>query len=145
MSDHRPFPIWPARVNEQGILTVKDVGRWAGFLARMKGKLVEVQVRPERRRRSLNQNSWFWVAIVPAVANYLSEATGNEFSDDQAHYLLKSVFIGVIETPLGPVPKSSKTLTTEEFSTFCEKIRAHCASEWGFTIPGPEKFWEETA
>jgi hypothetical protein len=132
-------------VNEQGQLTVKDVGKWAGFLSRLKGKVVEVQVRPERKRRSLNQNSWYWVAVVPAVAQYLSEATGREFSDEQAHYVLKSAFIGVVETPLGLIPLESKTLTTEEFAAYCEKIRAHCASEWGFTIPGPEAYWSDTA
>jgi hypothetical protein len=145
MTDHRPFPIWTARIDDQSKLVVRDVGRWAGFLSRLKGRAVEVQVRPERKRRSLNQNSWYWVAIVPAIQGYLNESRDLQLSEDQTHYVLKSSFIGLKETPLGPVPLESKTLSTQEFADYCEKIRSYAATEWKLPIPGPENYWNEVA
>lgn len=139
MEGPRAVPIFRAVVNEKGQLTPKEVGRWAGYLARLRGKHVEVTVRPERKRRSLNQNSWYWVAIVPAVQEFLSEGRAFPLSEDQTHTILKSAFIGVEDTALGPVACESKTLTTEQFSTYCEQIRAHAASEWGLLIPGPDE------
>lgn len=135
-----PVPVWRARVDENSGLHWRDAGRFAGFLARLRGRDVEVTVRPERKRRSLKQNAWYWAAIVPAVQQYLSEGRTFPLTEEQTHYLLKFAFIGTEETPLGPVPISTTTLDVEQYSTFCERIRAHAASEWGLPIPGPEEW-----
>ena len=69
----------------------------------------------------------------------LSEASGIPIDRDQAHDLLKRVFLGVEKTPLGEVPRHSSSLTVEEFGDYCTKIQAYAASEWGLTIPGPHE------
>lgn len=138
MDTPKPSPIFRAKV-QGGALMVREPGRFAGYLAKLQGRDVEVIVRAERKHRSLKQNAWYWVAIVPAVQEYLSDGRTLPLTDEQTHYVLKSSFIGTEETPLGPVPISTKTLDVEQFSTYCERIRAHCASEWGFTIPSPEE------
>ena len=118
-------------------LVIDQPMRWKGFLARQEGKRVTVTVEREIIRRTLSQNAWYWSIIVPTVASVLSRTRDVPLSNDQTHYVLKSAFIGVDETPLGPVPKSSAKLSTKEFSDYCDRIVAHAASEWGFPIPQP--------
>lgn len=127
-----------ANVDSAGRLRLVDPQRWRAALAPNAGRRVVVTVERHHERRSNKQNSWYWSCIVPAVAGHLSKGRELPLSDDQAHYVLKSAFIGLEETPLGSVPKSSAALSTAEFSAFCERIVAHAASEWGLPIPTPE-------
>lgn len=92
---------------------------------------------PERLQRTTQQNRWYWGMVVPLVADYLSQGREVPLSNDQAHYVLKSAFLGVEETPLGTVPKSTRRLSVEEFSLYCDKIVSHAAAEWGMNIPAP--------
>lgn len=112
--------------------------QWREAMAAHQGQRVVVTVERHHDRRSSQQNRWYWGAIVPAVAGHLSQGRALPLSDDQAHHVLKSAFIGVEDTPLGPVPKSSAALTMAAFSAYCDAIVAHAASEWGLAIPAPE-------
>ncbi len=126
----------------QGRICARESGRFAGYLAALEGKDVAVTVEKERTQRSKNQNSWYWAAVVPAVTEYLNEARGSSLSREQVHEVLKAAFIGTETTPLGAVPCSSAALDVEKFSTYCERIRAHAASEWGLFIPGPDEAFQ---
>jgi hypothetical protein len=110
---------------------------WTGTLARHEGKRVTVTVRKLSVRRSSNQNRWYWSCVVPFVAECLSVGRALPLSRDQAHYVLKSAFLGTEDTPLGPIPKSTAGLSIEEFSAYCERIVAHAATEWGVALPQP--------
>jgi hypothetical protein len=101
------------------------------------GERVTFTVEHWRETRSNQQNRWYRGVIVPAVARELSKGRALPLSNDAAHYVLKSAFIGVEDTPLGPAPKSTKTLNTQQFSEYCERIRAHFAAEYGLNIPDP--------
>jgi len=133
-------PIHRAFVNSKGVLVFEEPARWHGALSRLRGKSVHVVVSAESSRRSPSQNSWYWAVIVPYVATFLSEATGLPLDKDDAHDLLKRVFLGVEKTPLGEIAKSSAALSVEEFSSYCTQIQAYAASEWGLVIPGPNEF-----
>jgi hypothetical protein len=122
----------------KGTLKPDDPPRWAGYLTRHEGKSLTVEIKPPSTRRTLSQNSFYWSQIVPTVAHFLSEATGQFIDSDQAHYVLKCTFIGKDETPLGPVPRSSRALSVEEFSTYVDRISAYCASEWALDL-GPRE------
>jgi hypothetical protein len=122
----------------KGQLRPEDAPRWAAYLSRLDGKKVTVQVKKPIIRRTTDQNSWYWASVVPTVAVFLSEATGKLIDKGDAHYVLKSTFLGNEETPLGAVPRSTTTLSIEEFADYCTRIQAHAASEWGLVIPGPE-------
>jgi len=103
------------------------------------GRDVVVTVEPAFPRRSNDQNRWYRGVIVPAVAGELSKGRDLPLSNDQAHHVLKAAFLGVEQTALGPAPRRSRTLTTAEFADYCERIRAHAASEWGLNIPSPNE------
>lgn len=110
------------------------------LLANLDGKRLAVSIEPLGVTRSSQQNRWYWGGIVPVVGQHLSQGRDLDLHPSQVHYLLKSAFLGVDETALGPVPKRSRDLTTAQFSAYCEEIRAHAASEWGLPIPGPEEY-----
>lgn len=139
--DAKPLGVFRAKVNESGQLAPFEVGRYAGLLSRLKGKVVEIRIGLERKEHTRSQRGWYRAAICPEVAAFLSEAKGYAITPDQAHELLKRTFIGVIETPLGEVAISTKTLDTAQFSTYCEQIRAYAASEWGLHIQSPDDYW----
>lgn len=120
-----------------GKVQVDDALRWTSTLARHEGKRVLVTVQREVLRRTTQQNRWYWAIVVPMVADYLSQGRSVPLSNDEAHYVLKSAFIGIDETPLGPIPKSSAKLSIEDFSLYCDKIISHAAAEWGMNIPAP--------
>ena len=120
-----------------GKVQMDDSLRWTSALARHEGKRVTVTVQREVLRRTGQQNRWYWSVVVPMVADYLSQGRTLPLSNDEAHYVLKSAFIGFDETPLGPVPKSSAALSIEGFSLYCDKILSHAATEWKMNIPAP--------
>lgn len=134
-----------AGIAEDGRLTPEAVTETKDRLARWAGKKVTVTVQPYRKIRSLSQNAWYWGVIVPMVAQQLSQGRTFELSEEQTHYILRSAFLGLLETPLGPVPESSTGLTTAEFSEYCEKIIAHAATEWALRIPTPDERWASYA
>ena len=97
--------------------------------------LWEVRMKPRKRTRSLEQNAYYWVAVVQPFRDWLREAYGDpQISSEQAHEMLKVKILGMNEKEiisasgeeelLKLIPRS-KTLTTDEFGQFIEK-----ASEW---------------
>lgn len=125
-----------------GKVELDDKVGWAALLARLDGKRVVVEVAVHSERRSSQANRWYWSCVVPLAAEALSVDRQVPLSKEQAHYVLKSAFLGIEETTLGPVPKSTSKLTTTQFWEYCEKIVAHCASEWGMAVPMPGERFE---
>ena len=119
----------------RGRLQPADPAKWAATLSRLDGKTVTVQIKAPVVQRTPNQNRWYWSQLVPLIADFLSEVTGKFVSNDDAHYLLKTVFLGTEKTPLGTIPHSTRGLSVEQFSKYCERIVAHAASEWGLYAP----------
>ena len=124
-------------IGEYGVRMMEPI-RWRDQIGlRRKGEQVLVTVERHHDRRSSQQNRRYWGAIVPTVGWHFSKDRPVPLHSSQVHHVLKSAFLGVDETPLGPVPKSTRDLTTAEFSAYCDAIEAHAASEWGLHIPAP--------
>ena len=99
------------------------------------GARIEVQYKVIRDVRSVKQNARYWSLVVPIAAEVLSVGRDIPLSKDQAHYVLKSAFIGVEETPLGTFPKSSKDLDVEQFLAFTRKAEEWLVTQYGLVIP----------
>ena len=97
-------------------------------------KAWEVEVRPQRKKRSLDQNALFhaWVKII-------ADKVGDDA--ESVKYDLKCMFLGRVEhvsAMTGEVtmrPPSTTTLTTVEMAAFCDKIMAFAASQLGIRLP----------
>lgn len=112
-------------------------------VAKMDGKRLILALREQKRRRSLNQNAYYWGCVLPPIVQMFREA-GNAVDAEDVHaYLkehvgkLKQVFV----TPDGEVltgSGSTAKLSTQEMEVYLEKVRVW-AAEYGVAIPLPNE------
>ncbi len=94
-----------------------------------------------RRKRTKAQNRRYWGNGVLAQVAEQAVVGGKQYSAETWHEMFKRMFIGVEELPDGQVVgKSSRSLTTSEFSDFCTQVEAYAASELGVRF---YDLWEE--
>lgn len=109
----------------------------------MEGKRVQLTLKEIKRRRSNNQNAYYWGVAIPAITAMFREA-GNYVDDEEVHEFLK-LRVGklsrVLVMPDGEIIKtlgSTAALTTMEFEAYVERVRAW-AAEMGCPIPLPNE------
>lgn len=105
------------------------------FLARwlQDGKRLVLTIK--LRKRTAPQNRRYWGRGVLAQIAEQATVNGKLYSAETWHEMFKRQFIGVIELPSGEViGKSSKDLSTAEFSEFCQQVEAYAATELGVTF-----------
>ena len=90
-------------------------------LAMLAGRSIEVFVRPKRKRRSLDQNNYYWGCIIPAFLAAFRE-WGQTVVPETSE---------VIDEPL-----TTRKLTTSEFSDYKELIQ-QWGAEMGIIIADP--------
>ena len=88
-----------------------------------------------RRKRTKPQNARYWGKGVLAQIAAQAVVNGRLYSAETWHEQFKRDFIGFDELPNGQiVGKSSKGLSTAEFSEFCAAVEAFAATELGVTF-----------
>lgn len=97
------------------------------------GSRLTITVAPEQDVRSLAQNARFW-KICELAAEAWSVGRPLPIHKEEAKLALCRAFLGLIETPLGLVPRGTRGLTTGEMSALQERITAHFAAE-GTPLP----------
>lgn len=127
----------------------------ARLLAGMEGKVVRVTITLHRARRSSSQNGYYWAVLVPAWKE-IFKGYGTLADDEAVHKYLVTLG-GLWEDVIGPDGdviysddgqpvrdlRSTSSLTTKEFTDFIEVCRLQAATEHGFDIPPPDKFYKE--
>jgi hypothetical protein len=104
-----------------------------------------VQWCKHRKRRTDRQNRMYWPLVVQPFADFLREQ-GESYTDDDAHELLKAKFLRVSVANkdtgevIGEIPRSTTTLTTEEFYDYVEKCVAWLADMFGIECPSPDPY-----
>lgn len=101
--------------------------QWRQLVKALRGQRVTVTLEKEHATRTNRQNSRYWVQCT-AVADLLSVGRAVPLNKEQAHVILATAFLGQEETPLGPVPMSTRTLTVEQFNLYMDRIDGHFAS-----------------
>ena len=114
----------------------KQYGAHADSLA---GKRVEVVLRRERSKRSIDQNRWLFGCALPILAECLGY---DKHEHEDLHYAMVAKCYGThYDEKLGldvPNRRSSK-LTTREFSDYMEWFVRFAATEFGCVIPLPNE------
>lgn len=133
MDAPRPVPVFRARIDEMGHIKPAEVGRFAGYLARLRGKNVEVIVRPERKHRSLKANAYLWGVVYAAA----QEWSGHDA--EELHEVFKGRFLPrrQVLMPTGELldaPGSTRELDTEAFGEFVNSVIRFLA-EQGVHVP----------
>lgn len=100
-----------------------------------KGQVYEVSYKKKPRKRSVPQNRLYrlWLSCI-------ADETGADVDD--LHRVFAGKYLGsdVIEVLGEKIRRirSTTTLSTGEFTTYLENIRAFASSELGITLPDPE-------
>jgi hypothetical protein len=122
----------------KGTFVPEPPAPWLVWLGKHEGQRVIVTAATEKQRRSTKQNRRYWSLVVPVAAEVLGAGREVPLSKDQAHEVLKFAFLGHEQTALGPVPKSSKDLTTAEFADYCRRIEEWFLHQHGIVMPENE-------
>lgn len=115
-------------------------------IGKLKG-LWELHLKPRRLTRSLNQNAYWWAAIVKPFCDWLNDEWGESVDMEQAHEMLKQKILGIkfveIDGQAITIPQSSRTLNTEEFGVLIEEAASWLAKFCHIVVVPPEMFTEK--
>ncbi len=118
---------------------MSEIGRLTG--------LYELTLKPRARTRSLDQNAYYWSAVVEPFTQWLREVYGDSKIDkDQAHEMLKARILGLQKKEINDetiilIPRS-RTLTVQEFSEYIEKCAAWLSEFCEIVVIPSEMFYE---
>ena len=113
-------------------------------LSEWRGKEITLEVRLNRRRRSEQQNSYYWKVVVGLVRKALMEEHGEMYTKDEVHGILKQQcnWREITNEESGEsikIPKSTRDLNTLEFEEYEERCRRFAAEFLGVDIPLPNE------
>lgn len=110
--------------------------------------LYEFYLKPRKRTRTLDQNKYYWSAVVQPFTEWLHENWGDVLLDkEQAHEMLKVKILGLTEKQLPSgeivtVIPHSRTLKTDEFWQYVEKCSQWLEEFTGIIVLSPDQFYE---
>ena len=94
------------------------------------GKPLAVEIKPEKSKRSLDQNRLYW-ALLHQVEDQ-AWVEGRQYSSKVWHECAKRRFLGLVDLPGGGhMAISTATLSTKEFSEYVEEVSAWATTELG--------------
>ena len=95
------------------------------------GKPLSIQVGPERTKRSIQSNAYYWGVTLKQIAEQVWIG-GRQFSADCWHEEFKERFAPRIDRPMGgSSPISTTDMTVEEFHLFNREVEKFAAQELG--------------
>lgn len=122
-----------AKINPDGTFTYRDPIGLKNKLKSLIGKDVKITIQSLSKKRSLNQNDYYWGVVIP----YLLETI--KYTDkDSLHHYIKTEFLADYTTPI-PTVKSTTDLTTVEMEEFLTRVRQWASVEYGIYIPLPNE------
>lgn len=133
------------------VLNMDDINEKKSLMSRigsLKG-LWEVTLKERKRTRTLDQNAYYWAAVVTPWLEWLREAEGDPSIDkEQAHVALKGAVLGMrTVTNKGTgvaveIPPSSRTMKTDQFANYVEAAAKFLAEFAGIVVLEPKLFYE---
>ena len=134
------------------ILNLKDLGakrKLMQYIGSLPGGLYEVLIKPRRLTRTLDQNAYYFAAVVTPWMEWLREQYGDPtINSEQAHYALVGAVLGkkaVVNEEMGVtvelLPRTS-IMTTEEFSDYIEAA-AKFLAEFAEIVVVSSEFYTE--
>lgn len=108
------------------------------------GSKITITLERFRKKRSNNQNRFYYGVVIPLVQDGLKEATGEVRGADSIHYnILLPLFAptrDITNKDTGEIFSeriTSSEMTTTEFMTFIKEIQKWAAEFLGIDIPDP--------
>lgn len=127
-----------------GNLIFDRVADFYRSLSAFDGQDVEVEIRKRQKKRSNNQNSFYWGVILPLLRSSLIDAGFWMANEEQVHDLLKYKFLKttVINENTGEIMEVLGTTTdmsTYDFEMYLTQIRVWAAEYLNTTLPLPNE------
>ena len=111
-------------------------------LRRLRGQH-RITIKAYRKRRSDQQNRYYWPCFCQPLADFLSEQ-GEYTTADQAHEILKSQFLKVTiedeKAGLLEFTQSTAGLSVDEFNEYLDRCSHWLFEMFGITVPEPEVY-----
>lgn len=136
-------PIFKGKVDKDGVLHVSHIQDFYQWIrSALKGKDVEVIVRPKKKLRSLNENNYYWGVVVQLIADH------TKHTPNKIHTVLKDLFlpnekIVIVGTKGRSFTKSleptTTTLTTTEMENYLSECRLWALDYLEVIIPLPNE------
>jgi hypothetical protein len=128
---------------------LEDKRRFMSHVGTLQG-LYEVQLKPRKRTRTLDQNSYYWAAYIPGWLEWYRRNEGDPtITGLDAHYALMAAVlppVAIVNRETGEVVEGarhrSSKMTVEEFSVYLDKARMFLESFCGLVILEAELFSE---
>lgn len=120
-------------IDNGGKLTFDDSAAFAKVRASLRGQAVQISISPRRKKRSLQENSYYWGVVIPLLCDW------SGFSPEEMHDAIKNKFLFDYDKRHGLARiGSTAELSTVEFERLMSDIRIW-ASEQGVFIPEPNE------
>ena len=108
----------------------------------LEGKDIIITIEKKKKKRSNPQNAYYWSVVLPMMQTGFYNNLGEHVGIQEAHEFLKGRFLfrEVVNQELGEVIKLSKStteLSTIEWETYMDQIRAFATEFLNITIPLP--------
>ena len=119
-----------------------DLRAFLSHMSGLKGDYV-ISIEKDAKNRSNRQNRWLWGCIYPMILDGMN-CIGWEFTNtEEVHAVMGSMFLGkdVVNKNTAEVvhlSRSTRELTTEEMSVYCETLRDFAREYLDVEIPDPD-------
>jgi len=113
-------------------------------IKQFEGKTVTFKLSILSKKRSLEQNSYYWAVIIPITKNAINESWGEVWNTEKTHEFLKSKFlfyekINQETSEIIRVPKSTTENTTIEQENYYFEIREFLKEWFNVDCPLPNE------
>lgn len=136
------IPAFKGKVDDSGVLRMTKTAQFREWIAdNLRGKEVQVVVKPKKKLRSLNENNYYWGVVVQMLADH----TG--YTPNEMHELCKVKFLPPKRIMLRngkndqhiTIAMSTTELTTSQMENFLSEIRLWAVDFWNLKIPLPNE------
>lgn len=108
------------------------------------GAEITLTIEKKFRKRSNQQNAFYWGVLIPIISELLQDATGNFFSSEETHDVLKSncnykELVSETTGEFTKIPISTTELTTLEWLDYVEKVEHFVFNYFSVTLPRPNE------
>ena len=128
----KPNPIFTANINRQGKIIFDEPEKFKRFVQTKAGRRVEVLVRNQRNRRSLQANKYYWGVVIALMAEEFG------YEKEELHNNLAMKFLRIEDCPItgSPQRKPTPDCDTKEFAEYLDACMC-LGAEHGIYFPAP--------
>ncbi len=136
---------------DSGRLKISNRKQFDDDLKQFEGKRVELVLSKANKRRSNDQNGFYWAVVIPVAHKGMIDAGYLGMTRDDVHKFFKDEFLAegieIVNPNTGQVKTINKTttvLSTTQMMDYIEQIAQFCAEWLNVVIPEPTPIWNVT-